>query len=169
MTDMENEDQGAPLNAEEAADFARVGAMVGEAPGVNGAVTVTEPEPPRMDAAESMAGFLGIVAHGAGLVGWKHTGAALGGSAENIAAAAVPVLRKYPWGARILDFFERGSGAEEILLLAALMPLAGAVRADMAGPEQEQTAPALPEEKTQTVSAPADLSGLVEVHGHANG
>lgn len=166
MTDTENEEQAGAVTLEEAADFARVGAMVGDTPG-----TVTEPEPeaPRMDATESMAGFLSLVGAGAGLVGWKHTGAALGESAQKIAAAAVPVLRKYPWGARVLDFFERGSGAEEVLLLGALIPLAGAVRQDMASPEPERAKPAsLPAEKTNTVDAPADLGQLVEVHGHAN-
>lgn len=166
------QEQTPDISAEEAADFARVGAMVEGAAAP--AAEAQEPAPPApMDAAESMAGFLSIAGLGFDkIAGWKHTGAALTENAEAIAGASVKVLRKYPWGARILAFFESGTGAEEAALVLCLLPLAGAVKADLeAGGEAQQDEPPparLPAAETKTENAPADLGALVEVHGHAD-
>lgn len=172
MEQEQEREQGPDTPAEEAADFARVGAMVGGGEPEPGAVPEPEQAAPTMDAAESMAGFLGMAGVGVDkLAGWKHTGAALTENAESIAGASVKVLRKYPWGARILAFFESGTGAEEAALVMCLFPLAGAIKADMeAGNEAKPDAPPsrLPGMRTETTGAPADLGTLVEVHGHAN-
>lgn len=153
----ENEAAGAQTLAgaatEEAADFARVAAMVGS--GEPEAVTGTDaaPEVQAMDAAESMAGFLGIAGVGLDkLAGFTHTGAALAENSEAIAGAAVKVLRKYPWGARVLDFFESGTGAEEVALVVCLLPLAGAVKADLAQRREADEAPA---DASPAIPAPA--------------
>lgn len=80
-----------------------------------------------------------------------------------VAAVAIPVLRKYPWGGRILDFLERGTGAEEVALGMVVLPLAvatvGAVRADMSSKEEKPEAPKTPV---------ATVGVMREVHGHAD-
>jgi len=174
----EEKESGSPVtDTEEAADFARVGAMVGGAESVPGA-PVQEPEQdaPRMDAAESLTGLLSLVGTGAEFVGLAAVAAVwVPDNCEKLASATVPVLRKYPWGARVLDFLESGTGAEEAVLLIALAGMGKATldayKLDTAGGEEERPAvgqvPVTPE-KTATVDAPADLGGLVEVHGRAN-
>lgn len=169
----------AGAETEEAADFARLEAMAGAGvevlPGAE-----PEPEPvPSMDAAESMAGLLVAVSSVAGYVGFKNvaglwTPEACGACAEK----SVPVLRKYPWGVRVLDFFETGAGAEELALGAFLLPMGAAtwqaVKADMAanGEEGKRKAagPVKPVDTsgTVTVKAPDDLGGMVEVNGRIN-
>lgn len=163
--------------SEEAADFARVQAMAAavEPVPVAGAVVESEPEAERMDAVESLTGLLSMVNAGASIAGFSRTAAVWTPEAcGRVAGATVPVLRKYPWGARILDFLETGTGAEEVALVLACAPLVkatvGAVKADMAGGEPAPaSAPAAAAPgATVTVSAPADLGELVEVHGRAN-
>jgi hypothetical protein len=131
-------------------------------------------EAPKMDAAESLTGLLSMMSGAASVAGYKRASAVWTPEACGaVAGAAVPVLRKYPWGARILDFLETGSGAEEVALVMVAGPLVlatvGAVKADMGGEEKAEAGqvPVKPE-KTATVDAPADLGGLVEVHGRAN-
>lgn len=163
--------------SEELGDFARVGAMVGAvepAPGVP--VPEQEPERPKMDAAESMAGLLSAVSGAAGFVGFRNVaGLWTPEVCAEGAAKAVPVLRKYPWGARIIDFFETGSGAEEMALGAFMVPMGfatwQAIKADLAKPEQDKPAKQQKQDApaTVTVQPPEDLGGMVEVHGHANG
>jgi len=160
---------------EEAADFARVAAMVGSEDAQPGA-TVPEAvqEAPKMDAAESMAGLLVAASSVAAYSGMKNVAALW--TPETCATCAervVPVLRKYPWGARIIDFFETGAGVEEMALGAFLLPMGfatwQAVKADMGGEEKAEAGQVLVNpEKTATVDAPAGLGGLVEVHGRAN-
>lgn len=165
---------GADVAAEESADFARVAAMAqgGDAP-VTGAAE-QEPDRPAMDAGESLAGLLSMVGIGAGMVGFNAVAAVwVPDSCEKLAGAAVPVLRKYPWGARILDFLERGTGAEEAVLLVALAGMGKATfdayKLDTADAAKGAPAAVAVSGPVATETAgPVDLGGLVEVHGHAN-
>lgn len=165
----------AVTGTEETADFARVAGMVGDGVLVAG-VPADEPaqESPRMDATESLTGLLSLVAPAAGMAGLEAVAAVWAPeSCEKLAGAAVPVFRKYPWGARILDFLESGTGAEEAVLVMVVAGMGKATldayRLDTApkadGAQQQRPAPV----KTETANAPADLGALVEVHGHANG
>ena len=151
--------------AEEMADFARVAGLVGEAEPAPGALVPEEP--PRMDAAESMAGLLSMASSMAAIAGFKNTAAIwTPATCGQAAAVVVPVLRKYPWGGRSLDFFATGAGVEEIALVAFLAPVGfatwGAIQQDSAKPEAEG-APAQPETPRPAVGE------MQEVHGHANG
>lgn len=151
---VQGQEQGAP--AEEAADFARVGAMVAEGEPA-APLEQVEQEQPKADAAESMAGLLTMLGAGASMAGFEHTAAVWSPQAcGEVAAKAVPVLRKYPWGARILDFFETGAGAEEIALGVCVAPLAvatyKAIKADMS-----------PKDETPAEPARASVPGPVEV------
>lgn len=171
--EMPEELAGTVTDTEEAADFARLEAMAGAGvepvPGVE-----PEPERPAMDAAESMAGLLVSVSSVAGYSGFKNVaGLWTPEACAACAEKAVPVLRKYPWGARVLDFFETGAGVEELALGAFLLPMGAAtwqaVKADMAKPEEKPAEkPARPEAGTVTVTPPQDLGGLVEVHGRVD-
>lgn len=177
VTDTGAPDAFAPM-AEEAADFARVAAM---AQGVEAAPAYApgqdaEPDRPAMDAGESLAGLLSVVGVGADMVGFNAVAAVWAPeSCEKLAGAVIPVLRKYPWGARILDFLESGTGAEEAMLMVAV---AGMGKATFDAYQQDtakgsrDSAPAAVKVagpvETET-AGPVDLGGLVEVHGHANG
>lgn len=121
---MENVQQMTPIeDADEVKDFARVGAMVDQGEPEPGALVDPVPEAPAVDAAESMAGLLTVAGMLAGETGFKRTAAIWNPeTCKNIAAKAVPVLRKYPWGVRVLDFFETGAGVEEIALGVVLIP-----------------------------------------------
>lgn len=162
---------------EESADFARVGAMVGAGEPGPGAVTVPEQGQPRVDAVDSLSGLLSLVGVGFGVAGMKRAKALWPAeTCADVAQKTVPVLRKYPWGARVLAFLEEGTGAEEMALVLCVAPLGlatwKAAQLDMAG-DAEKSPPSQPQQriepvKTETVSAPADLGGLVEVHGRAD-
>lgn len=182
MSDEGVEDLGGTVtDTEQAADFARVAAMVAEAePAAAGPGAVAEnaePERPAMDAAESMAGLLVALSSVAGFSGMKNTAALwTPENCEQCAQKAVPVLRKYPWGARVLEFFETGAWVEEMALGAFLLTMGfatrKAVKSDLEKPAE--AAPAKRESQpaqgaaTVTAPAPADLGNLVEVHGRAN-
>lgn len=108
-----------------------------------------EPEPApimTIDPAESLADLLSVVGMAAGVGGLKRTAAIWQpNTCRALADKAVPVMRKYPWGVKALEFLETGSGIEEMVLFAVAAPLAlatiNAVRADLAPPppEPEQT------------------------------
>lgn len=116
----------------------------------------------QVSAEQSLAGLLqiGHIALLAG--GMKHTAAVWNeGACNAFAAAAVPVLRKYPWGGRVLAFLESGSGVEEMALFMVAMPLTmatvNAVRQDLHKPEPVAPAPEpeKPQYHEEAAAAPA--------------
>lgn len=150
-----------PVAAEEAADFARLGAMVGDEAGAAVAAPGLEPAPV-VDAAESLAGFLSMAAQGGELFGFPQAAAVWQPeTCQAVAEKTVPLLKKYPWGARFVAFFESGAGAEEAALVAVLLPVgfatAAAVRLDLAARRAAAEAEAAP------VSAPRGPV-MAEVH-----
>lgn len=150
---------------EETADFARVAAMVAAGEPEAGAVVETDPEPQKADAAESLSGFLTLAGAMSGAAGFGRTAAIWNPeTCEKVAGLTVPVLRKYPWGQRVIDFFETGAGVEEIALGVVVAPLALATYAAIKADMQPEGKPRETPEKTPTVSA----GELREVHGHAN-
>lgn len=162
------EENAVTATDEESADFARVAAMAGGEAVPGAPVPEAEPEAPRMDAVESLTGFLSMVSAGAAIAGFSRTASVWTPEAcGRVAGATVPVLRKYPWGARVLDFLETGSGAEEVALVMAAAPLVvatvGAVKADMS---PQESAPA-PVKIAPGATLPA-VGDMVEVHGRAD-
>lgn len=156
------------LSAEAAADYARLESMMTPAaPGAPGE-PVPEPEPQTVDAAESLGGFLTMISGGLGaLAGMKQTAAVwTPETCQAGAAAVVPVLRKYPWGARFLAFFETGAGAEEMALVAFALPVGmatiAAVRSDLA-PKEKTSEPDA--EKTEPA---AQVGAMVEYTGRSD-
>lgn len=169
----ELESGAAVFDADEAADLGRLSAMVAADTG-EAAPAVDEVEAaPAVDAAESMGAFLTLASGALALAGFKRAAAVWAPDVcQEAAGRIVPVLRKYPWGGRVLAFFETGAGAEELALGAFMVPVAiataGAVRADLAEARQKTEPP-----KAETRPAPAgDIAGpgetMREVHGHAN-
>lgn len=112
------------------------------------AATGGAPEPeqaplPTIDPAESLAGLLSVVGMAAGVGGLKRTAAIwTHDTCRALADKAVPVMRKYPWGVKVLGFLETGAGVEEMALFAVAAPLAlatiNAVRADLAPPPEPE-------------------------------
>lgn len=158
-----------PVNDDEAAAFARVEAMAAQESPQPGETVTVEPEPiPPVNAAESMAAFMMLAGGIAGQVGYRRTAAVWNpetcrGAADRI----VPVLRKYPWGAPVLAFFEKGIGAEEMALVVFLAPVGvatfAAIKADMT-PEAEPEKPA----SAPVGGASQATQYMKEMHGHAN-
>lgn len=80
--------------------------------------------PPPIDPVESLAGFLAVVAIAADYGGLKKTAAIWTPEAcRGLADKLVPVLMKYTWGQRVLDFLATGAGVEEMALMAYAMPM----------------------------------------------
>lgn len=152
------------VSDEEAADFARVAAMAGGEV-AQGGEPVPEPEAPQVDAAESMAGLLTAVSSVAGFAGMKNVAGLWAPEVcHTCAEKTVPVLRKYPWGQRVLAFFETGAGVEEMALGAFLVPMGLATwkAIDMDMQPQDK-----PEAKAET-PGPVNVGTMREVHGHAD-
>lgn len=123
-------DDGAPgMSSEQEQDAAALAAMVADA---GSPVTITgepvpepEPGPQKMDAVESLAGLLGLAAPVLEFAGLKNTAAVWNAdTCRTGAERIVPVLKKYPWGARVLDFLETGAGVEEVALALFALPVA---------------------------------------------
>jgi hypothetical protein len=94
------------------------------------------PAAPQVDPAESLAGFLAILSIAAGYAGLDRTAAIwTPETCRGLADKAVPVLVKYAWGQRILNFLATGAGVEELALAAYAAPLvlatAAAVKDDL--------------------------------------
>lgn len=92
---------------------------------------------------ESLGGLLKVASIGLHFAGLKNTAAVWTESTcDAVAAAAVPVMRKYAWGQRALEFLMTGGGVEEMALAAVIAPLAfataQAVKADTAKPEPKK-------------------------------
>lgn len=116
------------MSSEQEQEAAALAAMVADA---GEPVTVTgepvpeqEPEAPRMDAVESLGGLLAMASGVFEFAGLKNVAAVWNPqTCRQCAERTVPVLRKYPWGARVLDFLETGAGAEELALAMFLVPV----------------------------------------------
>lgn len=123
------------MGQEQAADLARLEQLAaGDEPGQGAA---PEPEPAPVDPVESLAALLSMGGMAAGFVGYRRVAELWNGeTCAGVAARAVPVMRKYPWGIRALDFLTTGAGVEEMALAVYLAPLAlatmQAARADSA-------------------------------------
>lgn len=118
------------------------------------AEVAAEPAPMPVDPAESLAGFLAVVGIAAGYAGFPKTASIWNPqTCKGLADKAVPVLVKYPWGARLLDFLQTGAGVEELALLAYAAPLVLATRAavleDMKPAAPTAPAPGSPEWETR--------------------
>jgi hypothetical protein len=155
----------APDDAQQAAELRalELSAQGGEpesgAPGVEPA-----PDVPEVDPVESLGGLLSLAGMAAGAAGLKRTAeiwnpATCAGLAERV----VPVLRKYPWGGRVLDFLQTGSGAEEVALMIYAAPLVvatvGAVRQDTAAKPDGQGGGTQGETVRQDTAAQPDGQG----------
>lgn len=78
-----------------------------------------------VDPVESLAGLVQVVSIAAGYAGYTKAAAIwTPETCRELAAKTVPVLVKYSWGQRFLDFLATGSGVEELALLATAAPLA---------------------------------------------
>jgi hypothetical protein len=77
------------------------------------------------DIVGDLSGFIGFVGLGFGMAGYKNVAGVWSNSENNdrLAGAAVPVLRKYSWGAPVIRFLEGDVGAEELALFIALVPV----------------------------------------------
>lgn len=133
---------------EQAADLARLEAAAALVDADDPSAAAPEPAP-GVDPVESLAGLLGLM-RGAELLGFRRLAAVWSDDAcMRLAGAAVPVLRKYPWGGRVLAWLESGTGAEELGLLLVALPLAAAsvraARADAAELEGGPEPAAMPE------------------------
>lgn len=108
-------------------------------PAAAAAAAAPDAMPPAIEPAESLAGLLTVAGMAASVGGMHRTAAVWSPDAcRALADKAVPVMRKYAWGLKVLEFLETGAGVEEIALFAVAAPLvmatAGAVRADLAPP-----------------------------------
>lgn len=130
------------MSQEQAADLARLAGMA-EAERIPGAAQEPEPEPVRVSVEDSLAGVFSIAGMLAGMAGMPSVAKIWTAEhARGLSEKAVPVLKKYAWGRRIIEFVETGAGVEELALLVYAAPLAmatvAAARADLAKPEPEQ-------------------------------
>lgn len=95
-----------------------------------------EPPPSNASAEDSLYGLLSLLPIGLGFAGLKNTAAVWNdGTCRGVSAAVLPVLRKYAWGGKIINFLETGAGIEEMALFAVMMPVGlatyNAVQADI--------------------------------------
>lgn len=110
------------------------------------------PPPAPADPVESLAGLLTVLGIASGYAGLSRTAAIwTPETCRGLAAKTVPVLVKYAWGQRLLNFLATGAGVEELALAAYAAPLVlasvAAVRADMQpAPPPWANPPAHPED-----------------------
>ncbi|MEQ1488854.1 MAG: hypothetical protein ABL920_10195 [Methylotenera sp.] len=77
------------------------------------------------NATEALYGIISIVPMALHMTGLKNTASVWSDSVcRGIATAAIPVLRKYAFGQKIITFLETGGGIEEFALAMALAPVA---------------------------------------------
>lgn len=115
-----------------------------------GASETLAAEMPQTTAEESFKGLLLVCSMALNIGGMKQTAAVWDESAcTMLAYSACPVLRKYAWGQKFIQFLETGSGVEEMALFATATPLvlttAKAVQADLKKPEPEPKPSSNPE------------------------
>ncbi len=126
----------------------------------------TEAEPgPAVSSEESLAGLLVVGGMAAGMMGYKRVAAIWNEPAcRGFSDRACPVLRKYSWGMRVLDFLDTGAGVEEMALLMYAAPL---VLATMAAAKEDAAdmRPAEPEKQAEPEKpAPYRPESMPEVH-----
>lgn len=136
------------MSDEQAADLARLEMLAGQ--GEPGPESQAEQDgPPPADPVESLAGVFTIGAYLAGSIGYKRVEELWQPeTCRGLAEKTVPVLLKYPWGQRAIEFLTTGAGVEEVALALYAFPLAvatmKAANADAAAmkakkkPEREQ-------------------------------
>lgn len=158
------------MSMEAAADLARIDALIGQGEQAGpGAGPGPEPERPGPTPEQAMGGLLTVAALVLGQFGFARAAAVWSPEAcQGLADKAVPVMMKYAWGNRIIEFVQSGAGVEEIALAvyAAPMVLAtvAAARED-AAERAAKDAPA-PEEK-EVRPSPVERPVMQEAHGHA--
>lgn len=82
------------------------------------------------NATDNLFGLLCLVPIGLQFSGLKNTAEVWNErNCRGLSEACIPVLRKYAWGAKIINFLETGAGIEEMALAAVCMPLALATHA----------------------------------------
>ncbi len=130
------------MNPEQAADLARLEAMAAEGEPIAGGAE-NEPSAAQVDLVEALAGAFTVGAMMAGAMGYRRAAELWAPPVcRGLAEKAVPVLQKYPWGQRVLEFLNTGAGVEEVALAFYLMPLAIATRAAVKADEAELAAKA---------------------------
>ena len=113
------------LSQEQAADLARLDMLAGPEPEPDAAPGAEPEAAPGMDPVESLAGLFTVGGLVAGMLGYRRVADLWGAdTCRGMAEKAVPVLVKYPWGARVLDFLATGAGIEEMALAMYAAPLA---------------------------------------------
>lgn len=84
----------------------------------------TVEQEPAASAVDSLYGLLSLIPIGLSFAGMKKTAEVWGDSTcHGLAAACVPVFKKYAWGNKIINFLETGAGVEEMALFAVAMPI----------------------------------------------
>jgi hypothetical protein len=120
------------MSAEQAADLARLQSMAAEgepgpaAEGAKGpaAEGAQGPEVPHVDPVESLAGLFTVGAAIFAAAGFTNAAAVWKPEVcRGIAERTVPVLVKYPWGQRAIEFLTTGDGVEEIALVMYAAPV----------------------------------------------
>jgi hypothetical protein len=112
---------------EQAAELADLESFIPDQPkpGQDAQAQFPELVAPALPSPESALGaVLGLIPIGAELAGLPKTAKLWPQEVcQGVADRAVPVLAKYPFGRRVLDFLQRGGGVEEVALLLYLSPL----------------------------------------------
>jgi hypothetical protein len=94
------------------------------------------------NAENALYGLISIMPIGLSIAGLKNSAAVWSDDVcKQVSRAALPVLRKYTFGQKIIAFLETGGGIEEFALVMALTPVimatAGAYKLDMVQHEKE--------------------------------
>jgi hypothetical protein len=134
------------MGAEQAADLARLQGLAAD--GAPGPETETGPDIPPVDPVESLAGFFTIGAAVFSAVGYENAAAVWRPEVcRGLAEKTVPVLVKYPWGQRAIEFLTTGAGVEEIALAMYAAPV---VLATWHGAKKDMKPKAKPEAEAET-------------------
>lgn len=83
-----------------------------------------QPEQININPVESLKGLLQVGAMLLAAVGLKNTSAVWSDqNCEAVASATIPVMQKYAWGQKAIEFLTTGAGVQEMALFAVLMPM----------------------------------------------
>lgn len=119
INDLSNQVDYATDSAEQIQARANLDAIIPELP----SETLEAPEP-AANAVDSLYGLFSLLPIGLNFAGMKKTAEVWADSTcHGLAAACVPVFRKYAWGHKIINFLETGAGVEEMALFAVAMPI----------------------------------------------
>lgn len=166
MAKTQEQEQSENIGIEQAQDAAYLASLASQEQPLPGAEP--EPEPvPSITPEQSLAGVLQIAGMAGAVMGFPSVAQVWNGEAcAGFAEKAVPVLRKYAWGARILEFLENGSGVEELALLMYTAPL---VVATVAAARKDAAARVQVTEKADTVKVKVEGPAMPEVNEIGNG